>query len=275
MLPLFFVSLISFQVNAQNCPDDINNSPGNSNSQVNAIVYDSNGDVIQSINCDATGNSGQVDCDLSNYNFPPGSIISIDLSNGQNSNTCFYDSDGELIDDVIELPVQFGGLKVENVGQNNILVWKTYSERNNSFFKLEYSSNGLDWEEVKIVDGAGNSNSLKEYSVTHKNFQSGVNYYRLSQQDTDGKKTYLETISIENRDNFNITFNGNQIEIYSAKKINVTKLFGLDGKIIRQDLVSNSNYMTSIDCQSFNRGIYILQVELADGSFKKKKVFLN
>jgi hypothetical protein len=38
--------------------------------------------------------------------------------------------------------------------------WQTASEMNNDYFTIERSTNGIDWQELTKIDGAGNSSSL-------------------------------------------------------------------------------------------------------------------
>jgi hypothetical protein len=266
---------LSFLATTQNCPDDINNSPGNSNNTANAIVYDSNGDVLQTITCDATGNSGQVDCSLDDYNFPPGSYITIEFSNGPNTTTCFYDTDGELIEDFISLPVDFGGLTVESNGIKNELSWVTFTERNNSFFKLEYSSNGKDWEEIEIIEGAGNSTAQIDYATTHSNFKSGINYYRISQQDIDGELQFLAIASIDNRAALELQVKAGEMKIYSNKEIKSIKCYAMNGKVVSREMISQNKYQANINLSRHSNGILLVNIIFSDGSSEQKKVFLG
>lgn len=271
-LALFF---FSFLANAQNCPDDINNSPGNSGNTATANVYDASGNIIQTISCDATGNSGQVDCNLNNYSFPPGSYVSIDFSNGPNTTTCYYDLNGELIDDFISLPVDFGGLKVKNNGGANELSWITFSERNNSFFILEYSSNGKDWEEIEIIDGAGNSSTQIDYSATHKNFDSGINYYRISQQDIDGELQLLAIASIDNRAALDLQVTAGKIKIYSNKEIKSINCYAMNGKVVSQEMISHNKYQANMNLLNHRNGIFLVNIIFSDGSSEQRKFFIG
>lgn len=79
-----------------------------------------------------------------------------------------------------------------NHGKVN-LQWKTASELNNDYFAIERSSDGVLFEEIMIVEGAGNSNQLIEYFETDHSPLSGTSYYRLRQVDLDGNTTFSET----------------------------------------------------------------------------------
>lgn len=266
--------LSAFFVLSQNCPDDINNSPGNSNNTVDANVYDASGNLIQTITCDATGNSGKLDCNLGNYNFPTDVIISVELSNGPNTTTCYYDGTGERIDNV-SLPVDFGGMTVENIDDVNVIEWETNSESNNSFFKLEYSSNGVDWSEIQKMDGSGDSYSKSKYSAIHENFRSGINYYQLTQYDYDGESQILATESIENNVDLDFMVKGNKIIIYSKNKIKTVQCIALDGKRINYEIIANNENQIGLQLQNYNNGFVFMNVLFVNGDAKQKKIYLN
>ena len=56
-------------------------------------------------------------------------------------------------------------------------------EINNSYFTVEHSKDGLPYEEVGTVPGAGNSDAVLSYSLTDTHPFMNVTYYRLKQTD--------------------------------------------------------------------------------------------
>lgn len=84
------------------------------------------------------------------------------------------------------LPVQLIRFDVKASGENTLISWSTATETNNDYFVVQHSANGRDYTDVKRVDGAGNSNTVKSYSCTHTKPVNGVNYYRLRQVDMNG-----------------------------------------------------------------------------------------
>jgi len=58
---------------------------------------------------------------------------------------------------------------------------------------VEQSSNGIDWKEVGLVGGSGNTLEPTTYSFTTSSV-SEFNYYRLKQVDFDGGYEYSETV---------------------------------------------------------------------------------
>lgn len=82
--------------------------------------------------------------------------------------------------------------------QNQVdIEWSTLSELNNDYFTLEKSSDGENWQQIQIINGAGNSNSISSYSFIDYTPFSNLYYFKLSQTDFDGLKTTLSVISVE------------------------------------------------------------------------------
>ena len=96
------------------------------------------------------------------------------------------------------LPVEllyFEGVKYSTF---NLLKWSTASEWNSLNFVLEHSIDGEKWTEITKIPAAGNSNELISYSYLDNVHSFNVNYYRLKQQDIDGKYEIYGPISIDN-----------------------------------------------------------------------------
>lgn len=90
------------------------------------------------------------------------------------------------------LPVSLEYFKgVVNNGQYE-LSWKTGSELHNDFFILERSENGMEFEDLAHISSkALNGNSSQPLFYNYTDFPSNPPahiYYRLSQQDLDGRK---------------------------------------------------------------------------------------
>jgi hypothetical protein len=104
-----------------------------------------------------------------------------------------------LSDQVVALPVQlllFDGQKLET---DNELFWITETELNNKFFTVEKTTDGQHFETVGTLNGAVNSAQNLNYSLIDNNVKPEINYYRLKQTDFDGKYTFSEMITIDNR----------------------------------------------------------------------------
>jgi hypothetical protein len=74
--------------------------------------------------------------------------------------------------------------------------WATTSETNNHSFTIEESVNGVDFQAVTQVAGAGNSEGKREYSSIFSPLNTLTNglYYRLKQTDFDGTFAYSHVV---------------------------------------------------------------------------------
>jgi len=87
------------------------------------------------------------------------------------------------------LPVELTSFDAVN-GENCTidLTWKTATETNNAYFKIEKSTDGINYETIGTVEGKGNSSTPSTYAFTDRR-PSSDNYYRLQQVDLDGITT--------------------------------------------------------------------------------------
>ena len=101
--------------------------------------------------------------------------------------------------DCTPLPIELIDWSGYNKNGVNNLTWATASEINNDYFLIERSIDGINWDRIGTMEGAGNSNTGIVYDFDDTEFQDSLNYYRLSQVDFDGQKEQFHIISIDNR----------------------------------------------------------------------------
>jgi hypothetical protein len=75
--------------------------------------------------------------------------------------------------------------------------WTTSSEQNSSYFELERSSDGINWDEPLQIEAAGNSTSIINYAITDQARSLENTYYRLTLVDYDGTEKTYDPISID------------------------------------------------------------------------------
>lgn len=96
------------------------------------------------------------------------------------------------------LPIELLNFAAINKDNYNYITWVTLNEINNDYFIVERSGDNINWEEVGIVNGSGNSNSEIEYHINDYNFKIGLNYYRLIQKDFNGTTKIYNPIVVNN-----------------------------------------------------------------------------
>lgn len=162
----------------------------------------------------------------------------------------------------ITLPVNlltFTGKLSESVVNLN---WVTASEENTKQFIVQHSTDGRTWKQAGIVGAAGNSSVRKEYTFTHTSPAAGINFYRLLQQDIDGKSTISKVVTITTATQ-KITWYPNPV----MNEINIRipgggtgsiLFFNSNGQVVKQATITGSE--TKIDLSSLSKGIYIAEI---------------
>ena len=102
------------------------------------------------------------------------------------------------------LPISLINFEANLIKDRVLLSWQTETERNNDYFTVEKTLDGIDYEIVGIVHSNGNSITINRYVLNDFNLSNNIIYYRLKQTDFDGKVTYSKLISVDNRGYENI-----------------------------------------------------------------------
>ena len=88
------------------------------------------------------------------------------------------------------LPIIISKWMVTSLSESVLLEWTTSSEENNSYFIVERSINGRDWERIGKVLGSGTTSIVHSYSLEDTHPVAGISYYRLKQTDFNGEYSY-------------------------------------------------------------------------------------
>ena len=174
---------------------------------------------------------------------------------------------GATDDGINALPVELVGYTGRQNGNTVELEWATLSEKDNDFFEIERSTDGLNFVTIGFVQGAGNSVEKLAYSFADNAPESGLAYYRLSQVDYDGTRSYADRIIsvVYSADGFiSLTVAPNPTRGQFSVRITgptngVAKLLTQSGKPIR--IIDIRNLTESIDISDLPSGIYILQYQ--------------
>lgn len=165
---------------------------------------------------------------------------------------------------VVTLPIKLlyfnGAVDEEGVELN----WATSMEENNDYFTIERSFDGIKFDSILTVPGAGNSKSKLTYTALDKNIFAPTTYYKLKQTDYDRKSTYSNVIFVDTHDlqRSDITLFPNP----ASKYLNVInpaggpisiQILNSTGKVEVQQ--EGTELETKIDVDHLNNGIYIVQ----------------
>lgn len=88
------------------------------------------------------------------------------------------------------LPIELMSFTAEPDGEQVKLEWATAVEIENDYFTIERSVDGLGFDSIGYMNGAGNSSIQRDYLMYDPQPLTGTSYYRLKQTDFDGTYTY-------------------------------------------------------------------------------------
>lgn len=159
------------------------------------------------------------------------------------------------------------------------LNWSTASETNNDFFTVEKSHDGMSFENLANIPGAGNSNLLNVYSYSDNSPYSDITYYKLKQTDFDGSSNYSDVInttcSSDEQLSVTLSFADGDLSliISNAKSDYSLSIFEVSGKLVySKDIIKNSEQTQQLILSSdlFSPGIYFIQLQSKDENLIQK-----
>lgn len=180
------------------------------------------------------------------------------------------------------LPIELLSFDAEPSGKVVELIWETASEINNKYFIVEKSEDSENFTPVQILDGAGNSTTLRTYKTIDSEPYEGISYYRLKQIDFDGQFTYSETRAVrfnKNQNSLLLMPNPAQKEVQIYFSIGelpsaIIALYDMDGReVLRKNIraISGINQFP-LDISLLDKGIYILSVSNEMQSMKTRLI---
>jgi hypothetical protein len=137
------------------------------------------------------------------------------------------------------LPVTWLDFMAVNRNGHSSLHWITVTEINSKNFIVQHSTNTQVWTNIGNVLASGQSVTQQKYYFIHETPRTGYNYYRLIQQDMDGRSVYSKVVSVwidkgptKLVASPNPVTNGTiQLEISEPMDL---RLFNSSGKLVRQ-----------------------------------------
>lgn len=95
------------------------------------------------------------------------------------------------------LPITLNYFTASQSSDEIAFEWQTASEVNNDFFTIEYSIDGVHFNELLREDGNGTTSETNDYYATAsaENF-AGITYFRLKQTDFNGEYSYSDVVYV-------------------------------------------------------------------------------
>lgn len=200
---------------------------------------------------------------------------------GCDANNAFVANRIFITDEIypLPLPLELLYFEYELTDSGVLLKWETLREVNGKSFDLQRSEDAVDFVTVKTVDAQGDEFSGSRYSVLDEELISGTVYYRLKQNDKDGR-IYFSSILAVNHDMQNEL----NLSLFPNPSNGIVTIFGLstlekyrlEVRDIRGLLVRaaqrKDHESIEIDLQDVEKGIYIVNVFHESGVEKLKVI---
>jgi hypothetical protein len=183
------------------------------------------------------------------------------------------------------LPIELLFFKAEPQNTRVLLTWSTASEKNNDYFTVERSNNGLDYTAVATVNGAGTTNLTNSYQAYDNQPFPGISYYRLRQNDFDGAYKYSPLVTLNFQEAILFSFFPNPVKSgetisFTLSKNSWVKQFDvsisdLTGKeMYSETILTGDESKTEFTLKNITiyEGVYLLKIQGAYSSQIKKLV---
>lgn len=249
-----------------------NSSPGqialmNNTADIATGTCPSGADVLDLVGFKGTGAASPV-CFEMNFFATPTS------NNGLETRYRFQETNNNSVDFMIQaplLPVELIYFNVKKQSEGVTLTWATAIEKDNAYFSIERSADGLTYQTIGKVDGFGNSLERRNYNFVDERPLSGLAYYRLRQVDYDGDFEYSPVVSVLNRNERVLGVYPNPgKEWFTLSGLTPdmplqVRVFDLMGRVVyEQNSVEGSNTLR-LDLGNLEDGAYLIQVSGDEG----------
>lgn len=176
-----------------------------------------------------------------------------------------YESDPQT------LPVNFISFAAKSTTRGVQLSWKVASETNHKQYIVSRSNDGVKFTLVETTTG---------YTLVDKNVPSGTYYYKLEQEDLDGKINHLDTKVVK------VGFTGSNLNVYPNPTKGLTTIalttgaytgytiVGLQGNTIASGKINSADTTVDINLASVAAGTYIIKLIGASGNTATKVIKL-
>lgn len=179
------------------------------------------------------------------------------------------------------LGISLTNLSALSTETGNQINWTTETEKDNDYFILQRSEDGINFESIANIDGAGTKNSPTNYAYFDAYRLSGIVYYRLKSLDFSGLPSYSEMLSVDRNSNEDLTFYPNPASEQLNVSLNhtesvVMEMCSIDGAVISTHYFQEKGIETQIiPIHQLKQGLYILRFKggttaIPDQKFIKK-----
>lgn len=219
-----------------------------------------------------------------------GTLINVNLADSGSytvTNPSVFDKLKLLVNYLNIIPVELSSFSASVVDGNVVLNWSTATELNNKNFEVQRKTENSDWQTLGYVEGHGTTTQPHNYSFVDKSVNSNTKYfYRLRQNDFDGKFSFSNVIEIDIsapsdyslEQNYPNPFNPSTNISFTLPKASFVKLiiYNQLGEVVDQlvnQQLEAGKYIYNWNAKSHSSGVYLYELQ-ADGYKQSKKMNL-
>lgn len=177
-------------------------------------------------------------------------------------------------------PVELLDFKGALTGRGTELSWSTARESNNHRFTVERSIDGMTFQNIGEILGAGTTSLRQDYNFLDTDPIIGTMTYRLKQTDFDGTFEYLGQIEILNNGNFSVGLNvypnpvtdgrlNLEISGLPVEEVEHVSLIDIQGRVVMSYKPSESVSVVQLP-ENLVKGLYFVQMDFMEGSVGKR-----
>jgi hypothetical protein len=213
-------------------------------------------------------------------------VHGLGLSNAQAGNltateTTALGSTSDFSNCLVPLPVTIISFTAQKLNDHTaVLEWQTGNEKNNDYFIIERSSDGINFESIGTIKGAGSSTNFLSYSFTDENPFQDINYYRLKQVDFNGQSEN-SVIRIVNFGASALALVSNGLDYYitvsSNENIQVNyTIYSAEGREVRtgNSVMGGNIKKALLDLSGLSTAVYYIKINAGE-NFIADKLFVK
>ncbi|MBK6541575.1 MAG: T9SS type A sorting domain-containing protein [Flavobacteriales bacterium] len=167
---------------------------------------------------------------------------------------------------VSNLPIELLDFRATPQGEVVQLDWVTATEHDNDHFLVQRSRDGVTFEDIESVEGAGNSLSTLYYNTRDMHPLNGTSYYRLKQVDTDGATTCSDVVSVSRGTGNAMVYPNPSAGVFTIYDVSLRNgqvaVYSEDMRLVRTHITTGSD--VQIHLEDLPDGTYVLMMRSGD-----------
>lgn len=183
------------------------------------------------------------------------------------------------------LPVELDDFSASATIDGVVLDWNTLSELNNDLFEVHKSTDGINFEVIAQLDGAGTTAIAQDYQFVDYAPFAGNNYYRLRQVDFDGQSSLSRIVHVVYESGQrSVTIQNPVVDktlqiraqgLVPGEPVNY-HIYSLSGQTVMQntEVIDQYNWQNQIPLNKLESGIYVFEL-VHNGLTTRRKLIID